>query len=309
MHKKNRKRFTVVYVVALILIFVIGIVVIVARSPFYNEREIHTWGKIAVIPLKGPISTENGAGDLFNRGTVGSGSVVSFIETAAKDKEIKGIILNINSPGGTVVASKEIADAVKKVDKPVVALIREVGASGAYWVASAADYIVADPLSVTGSIGVVGSYLEFSELFSQYGVTYQDVKTGEYKDLGNPYKTLTPQEKEVLVGKLQIIHDYFADEVSKNRGKNLNKYANGLFYMGTEAKEIGLVDELGGKEEAISAVKRLAGIDDYELVLYQKDLTFFDLLGKITENFGFRIGEGFGNTIISQNDDFQMALK
>ena len=309
MQKKNKKRLTVVYVIALVFIFVIGISIIVIKSPLYNEKIVDKSGKIAVIPLKGPISMENGDGDFFSRGAIGSGSVINFIEAAASDNEIKGIILNINSPGGTVVASKEIVDAIKKVDKPVVALIREVGASGAYWIASASDYIVADPLSVTGSIGVLGSYLEFSDLFSRYGVKYQDIKTGDYKDLGNPYKDLTPTDKNILVGKLQIIHNYFADDVSKNRGRDLKKYANGLFYIGTEAKEIGLVDELGGKEAAINAIKRLSDIEDYELVLYQKDLTFFDLLSRITEDFGFRIGEGFGSTITSQNDDFNIALK
>ena len=306
MKKKKTNRWAVVYAVVLVFIFLLGISIIIFKSPLYKNKFLES-NKIAVIPIRGAIASENGDGNFFSGGTVGSNSIVDFIEQASKDENVKAIILNINSPGGTVVASKDIAEAVKGSDKPVVALIREVGASGAYWVASAADYIVADPLSVTGSIGVIGSYLEFSELFSKYGVKYQDIKTGEYKDLASPYKSLSDSEKKLLVGKLDIIHDYFTEDVSRNRGKDLSKYANGLFYLGTEAKEIGLVDELGGKEEAIAAVKRLAGIEKFELVSYQKQVTIFDLLNKLTHDFGFSIGEGFGSKIISQ-DDFEIKL-
>jgi len=216
--------------------------------------------------------------------------------------------LNINSPGGTVVASKEIADAVKKVDKPVVALIREVGASGAYWVASASDHIVADPLSITGSIGVIGSYLEFSELFSEYGIKYQELTTGKYKGLGSPFDRLSDDEERVMMGKLQIIHDYFSDEVNANRNMDLTEYANGLFYLGTEAKEIGLIDELGGKEEAIAALKDLAGIDTHELVFYQRKASLLDILSKLTNNFGYNVGEGFGDTLTIEKD-FEIKLE
>lgn len=309
MKKKSMKRLTIIYASLLILIFIFGIVFIVTKSPFYKDyKDVSGVGRIAVIPIKGAISSEGGNGDFLRGGTTGSGSIVGFIERASKDSKIKGIILNINSPGGTVVASKEIADAVNKVDKPVVALIREVGASGAYWVASSADYIVADPLSVTGSIGVIGSYLEYSELFSKYGVKYQQITTGDFKDLGNPFKELSDVNRKVLLGKLQIIHDYFVDDVSKNRGKDLTEYGNGLFYLGSEAKEIGLVDELGGKDEAISAVKRLAGIEKHELVIYQKKRSVFDILGKLSEDFGFSVGEGFGSKVL-ESDDFEIKLE
>jgi len=305
--KKLGKRLTIIYAVILIVIFIFGIGIIVVKSPLYNKGLIGA-NKIAVIPIKGTIASSNGEGDFFRGGTTGSGSIIGFIEQASKDKNVKGIILNINSPGGTVVASKDIAAAVNKVDKPVVALIREVGASGAYWVASASDYIVADPLSVTGSIGVIGSYLEFSELFSEYGVKYQSVKTGKYKDLASPYKKLSPEEEKLLTGKLQIIHDYFVAEVNKNRGQDLTEYGNGLFYLGSEALDIGLVDELGGKDEAINAVKRMAGIEEYELILYQRQRTIFDVLTRLSEDFGFSIGEGFGSKVLAQ-DDFEIKLE
>src|SRR3989344_139732 len=131
--------------------------------------------KIVIIPITGPLSiSENDAGILEPR-TATTENILDNIKKARSDSSVKAIIFEINSPGGTVVASKEIADAVKNLKKPNIALIREVGASGAYWVASASDKIVASPMSITGSIGVISSYSEFSKLFDKYGVTYQQL--------------------------------------------------------------------------------------------------------------------------------------
>ena len=127
--------------------------------------------KIAVIPLEGTIVGSDLTGFVPST-TVKSQTLVTFIQQANKDDSVKGILLEINSPGGTVVASKEIVQAVKDSEKPVVAYIREIGTSGAYWVASASDHIIADELSMTGSIGVVSSFLEFSGLMEEYCVTY-----------------------------------------------------------------------------------------------------------------------------------------
>ncbi len=302
--KKERKRHRYWFAITLVIIFILLGVCI---GLYYNGKNPVAMNKIAIIPIKGAISAENGNADFFSSGSVGAGTVIGFLEAADKDKNVKAIILNINSPGGTVVASKEIADATKKLNKPVVALIREVGTSGAYWVASAADVIIADPLSVTGSIGVLGSYLEFSELFSEYGVKYQQLTTGEYKDLGNPYKSLSDKDKKVLLKKLETIHTYFVNDVSNNRKRDLTEYGDGLFYLGTEAKEIGLVDELGGKDLAIETAKKLAGISEYELEFYQQKKSFFDLLSSLSQNFGFSIGQGFGDRVLAQ-DDFEISL-
>jgi len=303
---KNKKR------TAWIIFFIVAIIVIISLVAFFNNiipRDIKDSNKIAVISIKGPITSNDGDSDgFFYQNTITSSSLVGFIESANKDKNIKGIILNINSPGGSVVATKEVVDSVKKVDKPIVALIREVGASGAYWIASATDVIIADPLSITGSIGVLGSYLEFSDLMKKYGVEYQNIKTGEYKDLGNQFVDLTPQGKKILEGKLNIIHKYFLDDVNRNRKKDLTQYANGLFYLGTEAKEIGLIDELGGKEEAIAIVKKLAGVkEEPELVFYKSKKSIFDILNRVFNDFGFSIGRGIGKEFaIQENFDIKL---
>ena len=288
-------------IVLVIILSVVLIGIIVDSKPATSSN------KIAVIPIRGVIASSNGDGNLLRSGTISSSDIVNFIEVASKDKNVKGIILNINSPGGTVVASKDIVNAVKNVDKLVVAFIREVGASGAYWVASAADYIIADPLSITGSIGVIGSYLEFSELLDNYGIKYNELKTGEFKDLGNPFTELTGSRKRVLMSKLEIIHDFFVSDVNRNRGRDLTEYGNGLFYLGIEAKENGLIDDIGGKEEAIAKVKELANIKDHELVFYQKETTILDVLRRVSSEHGYSIGVGICENLVQ--DDFEFRLE
>ena len=216
---KQRKRALGIFLLVAILVTIIIVSLILYKIP---QGAIES-NKIAVIPINGLITSGDmvspGSGFLYEN-TITSGGIINFIEAANKDKNIKGVILNINSPGGTVVGSKEIVDAIKKVDKPVVALIRDVGASGAYWVASATDLIIADPLSVTGSIGVFGGYLEFSDLMSKYGVEFHSIKSGKYKDLGNQFVNLTEEGERILQGKLGIIHDYFLEDVNKNRKRD-----------------------------------------------------------------------------------------
>ena len=123
-----------------------------------------------------------------------------------------------------------------------------------------------------------------------------------YKDLGSPYSNLTDMQRELLLGKLSKIHKYFIDDVNKNRKKDLTRYANGLFYLGTEAKEYGLIDGLGGKEEAINVTMKLANISKYELVVYRKETSIFDILSKIFSNFGFSVGEGIGSSFDAKSD-------
>ena len=188
-----------------------------------------------------------------------SEGVLQDIKDAGKDSTVKGIILEINSPGGAVVASQEIADAVKSLNKTKYAVIREVGASGGYWIASATDKIIASPMSITGSIGVIGSYLEFSGLFEKYGIGYERLVSGDKKDIGTPYRDLTSEEKTLMENKLRIVHEYFIKQVAMNRHmeiEDVRKVATGEFYLGSEAKELGLIDEFGNKETAIELMKK-----------------------------------------------------
>lgn len=265
--------------------------------------------KIVIIPVVGTLTvSENGDGLLTPR-TGTTADIIGNINKANKDSSVKGIIFEINSPGGTVVASEELANAVKKLDKPNVALIREVGASGAYWMASASDAIVASPMSITGSIGVISSYLEFSKLFEKYGVTYQRMTSGEYKDVGTPYKELKENEEIYLQKKLDLIYDYFIDDVAKNRGmdsKDVRKVADGKFYLGTEALDLGLIDYLGDRAFAINLTKEMINQTDIEVINYKKKLTLWEQLTRISS---FYIGKGIGETILNFNIEEEIKIK
>ena len=235
-----------------------------------------------------------------------SKDIVSFIQDANKNPQIKAIILEINSPGGSPVASDEISTAIKQSPKPVVSLIREVGASGGYWVASATEYSVANRMSITGSIGVVSSYLEFSGLMEQYGVGYERLVSGNSKDIGSPFKKLNNQEKQILQKKINLIHNYFVDEVATNRNlerDHVENLATGEFYLGIEALELGLIDELGDLSTIQEYLKNNHNINKFDYIHYQRQIGLFDLFSSVASKFSFNIGQGIGSSLVNQENN------
>lgn len=302
----NNKWLTIILVIAVLYIVSMGI------SFFYDGN--HEGNTIAVIPISGPIMYEE-SGSLFGGGSSATpDTIVSFINSANKNPDVKGIILDINSPGGTVLASKEIANAVKKSDKPVIAVIHEVGASGAYWIASASDYIIADELSITGSIGVIGSYLEFSDLFDKYGITYERLVGGKYKDAGSPYTDLTPEERKLLQAKIDLIHEAFIKEVATNRNMSVSdvrKSATGIFYLGSEAKDLGLIDELGNNDNALAKMKELTNSTELTFVTYKHEPSLLDYFNVMTNANAYAFGEGFAHEMakVSLNNNLQVRAQ
>lgn len=289
-------------IVVLALLWLIGYAVV---GYLKGGTTLYYGDKIAVVEIKGMISS-SGNDALFGEGGVSSSFVVEKLKAANDDNSVKGILLNIDSSGGAVVASSTIANAVKNIQKPVVAYIGEVGASGAYWVASAADVIVADPLSITGSIGVAGSYLEFSGLMEKYGVKYEKLTAGEYKEMGGPYQKLSEKEKRILEEKIDIIHARFISDVVSNR-KNLPANAvkdmsTGIFYLGEEAYSLGLVDYLGDKDFAINLTKKLAAAEKAKLVEYKEKRRLTDFLEKISAKAFYSMGRGIGYEMLVQTE-------
>lgn len=285
----------------LFLLSILGFMAVGIISLFVGIDVESLSGNVALIPVDGVITGSDDSEFLFESAT-SSLDTVELIEKADKNPNIKAIILEINSPGGSAVASEEIAKAVKKANKTTVAWVREAGASGAYWVASSADYVVANRVSITGSIGVIASYLEFQGLFERYNVTYQRLVSGKYKDIGSPFKQMTNEERELFQQALDEIRDYFVSEVAKNRNlnkKDVDKIANGLFYLGVQAKELGLVDELGGKDEVIGYIERKEGIKA-EIVEYKKEKTLFDILSDVLGRQSFFVGKGVGSALVDK---------
>ncbi len=292
---KQRKWPYVVFV--LVFLYFLGIILSFFVPAFSGIESDSLTGNVALIPIKGVITGDSSDG--FFEDSASSEEIVKLIEKAADDARIKAIIIEINSPGGSPVASDEIAMALKKTNKTTVAWIREVGASGGYWVASATDHIVANRMSITGSIGVVASYLDFSGFINRYNVSYERMVAGKYKDMGTPYKELTPEERMLFQKVLDDLHDEFIDEVAANRGmprKDVEKIATGLFYLGSEAKRLGLVDELGSKDEVIAYIEEQEGIEA-DIVKYRSSPEFWDIFGSVLSKQSFHVGQGIGDAL------------
>ncbi|HLC46995.1 MAG TPA: signal peptide peptidase SppA [Candidatus Nanoarchaeia archaeon] len=257
-------------------------------------------GNVAVIKVEGVIQ---GTNNDFWDGIAYSPDIISLIEKADKSSEVKAIIIEINSPGGSAVASDEIGQALKRTNKTAVAVIREVGASGGYWVASAADHVIANRMAITGSIGVIGSYLEFSGLIKDYNVSYERLVAGERKDIGTPFRKMTDDERALMQGVLDEIHEQFINEVAVNRNltvEEVRKIADGMFLTGAQAQKAGLVDELGGIEEAKAFIERELNIT-VETVEYEHEESLADLLSSVLSRASFSVGDGIGSALTRQS--------
>ena len=206
---------------------------------------------VAVVPLEGEIERSD-----------------DFVETLADledDDRYVAVVVRINSPGGAVAPSQEMYDAVRRLGqkKPVVASLGSVAASGGYYVASAADTIVASPGTLTGSIGVIMSLTNVRGLMDKLGVEATIVTAGKWKDTGSPFRAVTPEEKTMLQQMADQVHTQFIDAVAAGRKLDPAKareVGNGRTYTGEEAKQVGLVDELGGLEEAVRIAGTRGGI-------------------------------------------------
>lgn len=261
-------------------------------------------GNVAVIAVHGPITATASTG-FSSKGTT-SDDLVELIEKAEKQTAIKAIILDINSPGGTAVGSAEIAEAIKRAQKPTVAVIRETGASGAYWIATSADYVIAHPASITGSIGVIASSLEFDEFIEEYNISYRRMISGRLKDIGSPFRDMTGEEQMLFQQSLDEMHVIFKEAVAENRNiprERIDEIATGMFYTGRQALELGLVDQLGTMYDAKIFLEQQLG-EEVDVVKFEKPKTFADVLFSSFHDYAFEMGRGMGEAVVE--DDVQI---
>jgi len=204
-----------------------------------------------------PATDYNESGSLKADETA-SENVYFTVKNAEKDDKIKAIVLEIDSTGGDPVAGEEIAKVLKSSSKPVVAYIRAVGASAAYWAATGAGRIFASETSAVGSIGVTYSYVDNAESNKQDGYTFNDLATGKFKNIMNRNKSLTAEERDLVMKDLFKTHDLFVKKVAENRKLDINKVkelATGWAYNGVDSLNYGLIDELGGLDEVSAYLK------------------------------------------------------
>ncbi len=235
-------------------------------------------GRVAMVSLSGAIQPSSSG---FGPEGITPQSVRNLNERA-KNQKVDAIVYEINSGGGAVVASKEVMREIESVEVPTVCRFRDVAASGAYLASLGCDSIVSDSTSLTGSIGVRGSYLEFSGLMRRLGIEYVNISSGKYKQLGSPYINASGQNRELLQEKSEKVHEEFLSLVNTSRGldsQQMREVRTGEPFLGSEAKELGLVDRMGGRETAIKEAERLSDKELETLDIEQrKGFSFLSLL-------------------------------
>ena len=230
--------------------------------------------KVAVIPLSGPVQAERTA--LFFGGSVISPQLVrNQLERAREDYAVKAVVLQIESPGGSVAACQEILNEIERLEKPIVVSLGTLAASGGYFISAKADKIVALPGTLTGSIGVISQVPNLKGLFEKLGIEMEVFTAGKYKDMYAGVRELTPEERELLQEMTDQLYDQFVEVVVDGRGLSETKVrdlATGQLYTGKEAKELGLVDELGGLNTAIDLAASLAALKEPKVEYYKREV-------------------------------------
>lgn len=280
------KRSTII--ISIILgIVVLSVIVIVAVVAIRPMGDAPVYGDtVAFISLDGAI-TDSGDDSLLGSGAGINPKLVRHrLDEAEDDPAVKAIILKINSPGGSVGASQEIAELIAAADKPIVIFAGDVVASGGYYIASQADKIVAKPGSLVGSIGVISMIPDLSGLYNKLGIKMQTIKSGKNKDMFE--RTLTPEERKKFQGMSDELYRQFIADVAKGREMKKAKVAElatGEVFAATTAKKLGLVDEIGGYQTAIDTAAELADIEDPYVDEYEPPTIFDELFGGSSTGF------------------------
>ncbi len=244
---------------------VLGVSVALIFKLFLPSTNFSFNNKIGVIPIEGVISD--------------SLTITAQLEKFRRDKRIKAIVLRIDSPGGSIGPTQEICREVRKTAKAktIVASMGGVAASGGYYIAVAADKIVANPGTITGSIGVIMHFVRFRELLDKIGIHFEVLKSGEFKDIGSPHRELTKNDKKLLNAMIAEIKRQFVEEVAKDRGlsvERVEKISDGRIILGSEAQKLDLVDSLGNFQDAVELAKKLAGIKGEVTLVYPRKENF-----------------------------------
>lgn len=261
------RRYPILF--SLLVVCVIGAVVIISVAALFflgKRDDAFQFGeKVGVVEIKGVIADPK--------------PVILQLKRFRKNKDIKAIVLRIDSPGGGVGPSQEIYSEVKKTTliKKVVASMGAIAASGGYYVAAAADHIMANPGTITGSIGVIMEFANAEELFEKIGISAVVIKSGEYKDTGSPLRKMTPEERRLLEDFVGNVHQQFVTAVAEGRKmseETVRTIADGRIFSGQQAQKLGLLDSLGNMEDAIALAAELGGIKGEPSVVYAEKKKF-----------------------------------
>lgn len=242
------------------------------------QKDVSIRERVALVRVEGPI--------------IEAKSTIDELKGYVKDKSIKAIVLRVNSPGGGVVPAQEIYDEVKKAaeTKKIIVSMGSVAASGGYYISAPASMVIANPGTITGSIGVIMEIPNFKGLFDKLGVKSEVIKSGKHKDMASVFRGIGDEERKIVQGVMDDVHDQFIQAVADGRKlpvEQVRKIADGRIFSGNQAKKAGLVDDIGDLEYAISVAAKMAGIKgEPEVVTKKEKSTWLELLkGEIPASF------------------------
>jgi protease IV len=271
----NRRDARIGLVVLGILLVVLFFAAALLNAPGDNEVRVSK-RSIAVIEISGPIMDPR--------------AVVDALERYSRSNRIPAIVIRLDTPGGGVAATQEIYSTVLKVrhqGKKVVCSMGSVAASGGYYIAAACDSVMANPGTITGSIGVIADFAEISGLLKKVGVDITVIKSGKFKDIGSFSRGMTDEEKELIHGVIMDTYDQFVEAVSKGRRmdpEQVRKYADGRVFTGRQAKQYGFVDALGTYQDAVDMAGRMTGIGANPPVVKKEEERFWDMVTRGMSN-------------------------
>ncbi len=256
-----KKVFELVFSIIFTIVILIGLIIVISKIQT-KEVKITSENSIGVIKLNTIIRD--------------SSDFIKNLKDFVENKKIKAVVVKINSPGGAVVPSQEIYREIIKLKKKkkIYAYIQSLGASGAYYVASATDKIFANPGSVIGSIGVIIEFTNIKELLNKIGIKGITIKSGKFKDVGNPTREMTDEEKEYLKGLIMNVYNQFLKDVSNARKipiEKLKKIADGRVFTGEEGVKLGLVDKLGNFDDVVDYIKKELKIKGKLEIVYPEE--------------------------------------
>jgi protease-4 len=261
-------------------------------KPYLKRTNLMGRKKIAVLYAIGSINLgESGIDPIFGGYVMGSETMRRVMKEIEEDSSIKGVVMRIDSPGGSATASDIILRSAKNIKekKPLVISMSDVAGSGGYWIAMESNWIVAQPSTLTASIGVIGGKFSMRGFYEKIGVNIEIVKRGKFSDIYSDWREFTPEEREKIRREIGWIYEEFKKRVSKCRKisvDEVDKIGKGRVWTGEQAKNLKLVDQLGGLDEAISKVKELAGIpekEEVEIVFYPKRKTIFERIFSLAD--------------------------
>ena len=274
----------------------------------FGDTEEYNTAKVSV---SGPITRDSGRPSPLSRpGGPTADDVVEQIEAADEDDDVEALLVELNTPGGEVLPSDDIRRAAAAFDGPTVAYATDLCASGGYWIASGCDELWARDASLVGSIGVVGSRPNAADLADKLGISYEQFTAGEYKDAGVPLREIEDHEREYLQGIIDGYYEQFVDTVSEGRDMDPEavRETEARVYLGTDALDIGLVDELGTEDDVEDRLESLLGAEP-EVHEFTPERGLAERLGLGAERVAFAAGNGVASVFASEGGDVDVELR